>query len=85
MSDTVSTTSEVRTGLYIGGEERHTDATLDIPDPAKPGVIVGRAAAASPQDVDDAIAAAKGAFGSWSALSATDRAAQMAQAIAGIA
>ncbi|SDG57204.1 aldehyde dehydrogenase family protein [Microbacterium pygmaeum] len=85
MSDTVSTTSEVRTGLYIGGEERHTDATLDIPDPAKPGVIVGRAAAASPQHVDDAIAAAKGAFGSWSALSATDRAAQMAQAIAGIA
>ncbi|MFE1665032.1 aldehyde dehydrogenase family protein [Microbacterium sp. P02] len=83
MSDTVST--EVRTGLYIGGEERHTDATLDIADPAKAGVIVGRAAAASTADVDDAIAAAKGAFPAWSALSATERAAIMADAIAGIA
>src|ERR671912_1066016 len=50
MSDTV-TTAEVRTGLYIGGQERHTDATLDVADPGKPGTIVGRAAAASPQGV----------------------------------
>ncbi|KAA9108334.1 aldehyde dehydrogenase family protein [Microbacterium rhizomatis] len=82
MSGTLET---VRTGLYIGGEERFTDATLDIADPGKPGVIVGRAAAASTKDVDDAIAAAKGAFPAWSALSATERAAKMAEAIAGIA
>ena len=85
MSDTISTTAEVRTGLYIGGEERQTTATLDIPDPGKPGVIVGHAAAATPQDVDDAIAAAKAAFPAWSALSAAERAEQMRAALVGIA
>lgn len=88
MTDTTTAPAlveEVRTGLYIGGEERHTSATLAIPDPGKPGVIVGHAAAATTQDVDDAIAAAKGAFPAWSALSATERAALMADAIAGVA
>ena len=85
MSDALTTTAEVRTGLYIGGEERQTAATLDIPDPGKPGVIVGRAAAATTQDVDDAIAAAKAAFPAWSALSATERAEQMRTALEGIA
>ncbi|WP_375386387.1 aldehyde dehydrogenase family protein [uncultured Microbacterium sp.] len=79
------TLESVRTGLYIGGEERFTDATLEVVDPGKPGVIVGHAAAASAQDVDDAIAAAKGAYPAWSALSATERAAKMTEAIAGIA
>ena len=85
MTDTLSTSAEVRTGLYIGGEERQTTATLDIPDPGKPGIMVGRAAAATPQDAEDAIAAAKAAFPAWSALSATERADRMRTALEGIA
>src|SRR5688572_30224231 len=84
MSDTV-TQAPVRTGLYIGGEARQTADTLEIPDPARPGVIVGHAASASAKDVEDAVAAANAAFPAWSALTAQERAAQMAEAIAGIA
>ena len=84
MSDQL-TKSGVRTGLYIGGEERFTDEVLTVADPAKPGVVVGEAAAASVADVADAVAAAKAAFPAWSALSAQERAAKMAEAIAGIA
>ena len=82
MTETLET---VRTGLYIGGAERHTADTIAIADPAKPGVVVGHAASASPDDVADAVAAAKAAFPAWSALTATERAARMAEAIAGIA
>jgi len=74
----------VRTGLYIGGKARETSDTLAIADPAKPGVIVGYAAAASKADVADAVAAAKAAFPAWSALTALERAGLMAQAIVGI-
>ncbi len=82
MSDT--TTTGVRTGLYIGGQERHTAATLEIPDPGKPGVVVGHAASASKEDVADAVAAANAAFPAWSALSATERAEKMRTALEGI-
>jgi acyl-CoA reductase-like NAD-dependent aldehyde dehydrogenase len=75
----------VRTGLYIGGEERFTDDVLTIPDPGRPGVVVGEAAAASVSDVKDAVAAAKQAFPAWAALTPQERAAKMAEAIAGIA
>ena len=75
----------VRTGLYIGGEERFTDETLAVADPGKPGVVVGHAASATAQDVADAVAAANAAYPAWSALSAQERAAKMADAIAGIA
>jgi len=85
MTDTTSTETAARTALFIGGEARHTDETLTITDPAKPGVIVGEAASASQQDVADAVAAAKTAFPAWSAMSATERAALMTEAIAGIA
>ncbi|MEV1129256.1 aldehyde dehydrogenase family protein [Agromyces sp. NPDC049794] len=81
----MSTRAGVRTGLFIGGEARQTAETLKVADPGKPGVIVGEAASASPQDVTDAVAAAKAAFPAWSAMSATERAALMAEAIAGIA
>lgn len=80
-----TTTAGVRTGLYIGGQERHTSETLTVADPAKPGVVVGQAAAASPADVADAVAAANAAFPGWAALSATARAAAMATAIESIA
>jgi acyl-CoA reductase-like NAD-dependent aldehyde dehydrogenase len=85
MTDTLSTTAPVTTGLYIGGRERSTEEVLEVVDPARPGVVVGSAAAASQQDVADAVAAAKAAFPAWSALSATERAAQMAAAIEGLA
>ena len=67
MSNTV-TDAPVTTGLFIGGEARDTAETLAIPDPGKPGVIVGHAASASKEDVADAVAAAKAAFPAWSAL-----------------
>lgn len=84
MSDTL-TQAGVRTGLFIGGTERFTDETLKIADPGKPGAVVGEAAAASQQDVADAVAAAKAAFPAWAALGAKERARLMAEAIAGIA
>ncbi|MGC5171960.1 aldehyde dehydrogenase family protein [Micromonospora sp. DT81.3] len=82
MSGTLET---VRTGLFIGGEPRETAETLSITDPAKPGAVVGHAASASAEDVRDAVAAAKAAFPAWSALTGRERAAKMAEAIAGIA
>ena len=75
----------VRTGLFIGGEERFTDEVLRVADPGKPDAIVGEAASASPADVADAVAAANAAFPGWAALSAPERAARMAVAITGIA
>ncbi len=84
MTDT-TTIAPVRTGLYIGGAERQTADTLAVADPGKPGVIVGYAAAASKEDVADAVAAAKAAFPAWSALTPQERAAKMAEAIKGIA
>ena len=85
MTGTVSTTAPVTTGLYIGGQERSTQDVLEVIDPARPGVVVGTAAAASTEDVADAVAAAKAAYPEWSALSAEERAAKMAAAIEGIA
>ncbi len=79
------TSAGVRTGLYIGGAERFTDDVLSVADPAKPGVVVGQAAAASAADVADAVAAANAAFPGWAALGAAERARIMAEAIAGIA
>jgi len=79
------TIAPVTTGLYIGGQARETAETLAVADPGKPGAVVGHAAAASKQDVADAIKAAKDAFPTWSALTPQERAAQMAEAIKGIA
>ena len=84
MSNTV-TDAPVRTGLFIGGEARDTADTLAIADPGKPGVVVGHAAAASASDVADAVAAAKAAYPAWAVLTPQERAAKMAEAIAGIA
>lgn len=85
MSETVVTRSGVRTGLFIGGEERFTEEVLQVADPGKKGVVVGEAASASEQDVADAVTAAKSAYPAWSALSAAQRSAAMTDAIAGIA
>ena len=82
MAETVET---VRTGLFIGGVQRETVDALEIADPAKAGAVVGYAASASKEDVADAVAAAKAAFPAWSAMSAVERAAIMAEAIVGVA
>lgn len=75
----------VTTPLYIGGQERHTADRIAIADPGKPGVVVGFAAAATTQDVSDAVAAAKAAYPAWSTLSPQQRAEKMLAALAGIA
>jgi acyl-CoA reductase-like NAD-dependent aldehyde dehydrogenase len=77
--------NSVTTPLYIGGKERQTADKMAIADPAKPGVVVGYAAAATTQDVADAVAAAKGAYPAWAALSPQQRAEKMLAAMAGIA
>jgi len=79
------TSAGVRTGLFIGGQERFTDDVLTVVDPAIPGAVVGEAAAASTADVADAVAAAKAAFPAWAGLGAAERARVMAEAIKGIA
>ena len=84
MGETANATA-VRTGLFIGGEERFTDRVLTVADPAKPGVVVGEAAAASVDDVADAVQAAAAAYPAWAALSPRERAEKMAEAVAGIA
>ncbi|MFI8594438.1 hypothetical protein ACIGCK_08470, partial [Microbacterium sp. NPDC078428] len=35
----VETSAGVRTGLFIGGVERHTGEVLSVVDPARPGVV----------------------------------------------
>jgi acyl-CoA reductase-like NAD-dependent aldehyde dehydrogenase len=77
--------NSVSTHLYIGGKERRAAEQMAIADPAKPGVIVGHAAAATTQDVGDAVAAAKAAYPAWAALSPQQRAAKMLAALGGIA
>ena len=75
----------VTTPLYIGGKERQTADRIAIADPAKPGVVVGYCAAASTQDVSDAVASAKAAYPAWAALSPQQRAERMLAALSGIA
>ncbi|GAB3273502.1 aldehyde dehydrogenase family protein [Sinomonas notoginsengisoli] len=88
MTETLNTpapVAPVSTGLYIGGSERRAADSLEVLDPGKPGVVVGHAAAASPGDVEDAIAAAKAAYPQWSAMTPQERAEQMRIALQGIA
>ena len=77
--------NSVATPLYIGGKERQTADKMAIADPAKPGVVVGHAAAATTQDVSDAVAAAKTAYPAWAALSPQQRSEKMLAALKGIA
>src|SRR5256714_7304717 len=56
----------VRDKLYIGGEwvEPSSEATIDVVNPATEEVI-GRIPEGTPEDVDRAVAAARGTFGGW--------------------
>src|ERR1041384_5510018 len=75
----------VSTPLFIGGKARVTAEKMAIADPGKPGLVVGYAAHATTQDVSDAVAAAKGAYPAWAALSPQQRAEKMLASLKGIA
>lgn len=67
---------EITTELFIDGESRPASdgGTYDIFNPARPAERVGKAAAATEKDVDDAVRAAHAAFPAWAALSMGERA-----------
>ena len=71
----------VSTELYVNGESRAASdgGQYDIYNPARPTELVGQAAAATEQDVDDAVRAAHAAFPAWAKLSYAERAAMMRQ------
>jgi acyl-CoA reductase-like NAD-dependent aldehyde dehydrogenase len=68
------------TDLVIGGKARPTAERIDVLDPAT-GEPIAAIASATPDDVDDAIAAARGAQKAWSRLLPRER----AQVLNGIA
>jgi acyl-CoA reductase-like NAD-dependent aldehyde dehydrogenase len=73
----------VRTELFVGGVHQSADSYMSVLDPARPHVVVGRAAAASAEQAAAAVAAAADAFPAWSHRSAQDRADALLAAIAG--
>lgn len=66
----------IQTNLYIDGAEQEArgQAHYDVFNPARPTELVGQAAAATIDDVDEAMQAAHRAFKSWSALAIEERA-----------
>src|SRR5687768_12769716 len=61
------------TDLIIGGKARPTADRVEVLDPST-GETMAAIASATPDDVDDAIAAARGAQKAWSRLLPRDRA-----------
>ncbi len=76
--------TELRTPLLIRGEERPTAGSFPVYDPARHGVIIGHAAAASADDAEDAVTAAHEAWPAWAAMTATERAAVVLKALDGL-
>jgi RHH-type proline utilization regulon transcriptional repressor/proline dehydrogenase/delta 1-pyrroline-5-carboxylate dehydrogenase len=66
--------------VLIGGDERRGDDIVSV-DPGAPERVVARAGAASPDEVNRAVAVASDAYRSWSSRPAADR----AQALLGAA
>ncbi|MGR3290640.1 MAG: aldehyde dehydrogenase family protein, partial [Paracoccaceae bacterium] len=69
--------AHVTTGLFINGESRAASGgeTYDIFNPARPDELVGHAASATANDVDEAVRAAHAAFPNWAGKSYAERAA----------
>ncbi|NKB54386.1 MAG: aldehyde dehydrogenase family protein [Rhizobiaceae bacterium] len=69
----------ITTGIFINGEIREaSDGNVyDIHNPARPSELVGHAASATINDVEDAVQAAHAAFPAWSSLSMNERAAML--------
>jgi len=61
--------------LWMGDEERQTQAWIESVNPAHPKEIVGRVAVAAKEDADEAIQAAQKFFSEWRATPARERAA----------
>jgi RHH-type transcriptional regulator, proline utilization regulon repressor / proline dehydrogenase / delta 1-pyrroline-5-carboxylate dehydrogenase len=71
----------LRVGVWIGSERRDGDAIVST-DPGDPERVVALAAAATEEDVDAAVEAARRAFPAWAARSAAERAAILVKAAA---
>ena len=71
---------QIHENLYIDGQwvKPHGDATIDVIDPSTEE-ICGRVPSGNDQDVNDAVAAAKRAFKTWSRSAAADRSALIKQ------
>lgn len=70
----MATITPVTTSLFYGGQEHTSAATLKIMNPAKPSELVGEAAAATREQVLEAVAAAQQAFPDWAATTPQQRA-----------
>jgi RHH-type proline utilization regulon transcriptional repressor/proline dehydrogenase/delta 1-pyrroline-5-carboxylate dehydrogenase len=77
----VDATLPLRVPVTIGGDTRSTDG-FDSTDPGDPERVVARAAGASENDVDAAVAVASQGFRKWRERSASDRAAALVGAAA---
>jgi 1-pyrroline-5-carboxylate dehydrogenase len=60
--------------LHVAGQTRSGASTIDSLSPTDTRVVVGRVAAGTKQDVDDAVAAARAAFPAWSRTPWSERA-----------
>lgn len=60
----------ITTDIFIGGNHRpaSSGALYDLHNPARPSELVGHAAAATREDVDDAVKAAHAAFPAWAEI-----------------
>jgi len=65
--------------VWIGGERRDGDAIVST-DPSNPSSVVATAAAATPDEVEAAVAAARRGFPGWSRTPAAERAAILLRA-----
>ncbi len=63
----------IRTPLVINGQERYSEDTFEVYDPASHGRLVGLASAATASEAAEAVSAAHAAWPAWSALPASDR------------
>jgi 1-pyrroline-5-carboxylate dehydrogenase len=70
--------------LVIGGERIAGPGTIPSLNPAQPGEVIGDVVAGSPNDVDDALEAATGAFPAWSRTPVAERADLLLRAAAAI-
>jgi 1-pyrroline-5-carboxylate dehydrogenase len=66
--------------LIINGEERSTSTTFDSVSPGDTRIVVARVPRAAPDDVSDAVVAARAAFPTWSRTPWPERAARLEKA-----
>lgn len=78
--------ADISTKIYVGGQARPaaSGAVYDLYNPARPSERVGQAAAATVQDVNDAVDAAERAFPAWSALAPAERAVKLREIAAAL-